>query len=138
MITDFPKTFALLALGCGTLLVTGCVDKSSPDTLDKRSVERWNYLIAHQAEKAYDFLTPGYRSTQTRDEYAGAMNNRPVLWKQAVFEDKQCEGDRCTVSVTIDYSMPIPGTAGKRSEAKSTQHETWLRVDGQWYYLPSN
>lgn len=138
MTTDFLKIPALLTLSVGVLLMAGCVDKSNPDTIDKRSVERWNYLIAHQAEKAYDYLTPGYRATKTREDYASAMNNRPVQWKKAVFEDKQCDGDRCDVSVTIDYSMPIPGVNGRRSEAQSTQHETWIRLDGQWYYLPND
>ncbi len=138
MTTNSIRNALLLTLGACTVFVTGCVDKSSPDMIDKRSVERWNYLIAHEAEKAYDYLTPGYRQTKTREAYASEMNDRPVAWKSAVFEKKECDGDRCKVDVSIDYSMPIPGAAGRRSEAKSIQHETWIRLDGQWYYLPNS
>lgn len=138
MSTDSRKLAALLAFGVATLLMAGCVDKSDPNTLDKRSVERWNYLISHEAEKAYDYLTPGYRATQTREQYASAMNNRPITWKKATFEKKECDGDHCKVDVTIEYSLPVQGASGKRSDASSAQHENWLRIDGQWYYLPSN
>lgn len=135
MTTDFRKLAALL--GFVALLVAGCVDKSNPNTLDQRSVERWNHLISHEAEKAYDYLTPGYRATQTREQYASAMNNRPIAWKKATFENKECDGDRCKVAVSVEYSLPVPGAPGKTSSAKSTQSETWLRIDGQWYYLPN-
>lgn len=138
MSTDSRKLAALLAFGVATLLMAGCVDKSDPNTLDKRSVERWNYLISHEAEKAYDYLTPGYRATQTREQYASAMNNRPITWKKATFEKKQCDGDRCDVEVSIEYSLPVQGTSGKTSSAESALHEVWLRIDGQWYYLPNN
>lgn len=138
MSIDFIRTGAAIALAAAALCATGCVDKSNPDMVDTRSVERWNYLIAHEAEKAYDYLTPGYRETTTRDQYATAMNNRPVIWKHATFEKKDCDGDRCSVVVAITYSMPVPGRAEQRTDATSKQSETWLRLDGQWYYLPSN
>src|SRR5688572_22783391 len=79
MRTDLSR----FGIACGLLLaLAGCVDKANPDTIDTRAVERWNYLIAHQAEKAYDYLSPGFRSTQTREVYASSMNSRPVQWKE--------------------------------------------------------
>ncbi|MBX3701140.1 MAG: hypothetical protein KF903_09110 [Dokdonella sp.] len=138
MTNDLIRTCAALVLAAGVTLVAGCVDKSNPDIIDKRSVERWNYLIAHEAEKAYDYLTPGYRATQTREAYATAMNNRPVIWKSAEFQGKSCDGDRCDVQVTVTYSMPVPGKSERRTDVTSRQSETWLRLDGQWYYLPND
>ena len=138
MSIDFTRTGAALALCMSIVLIAGCVDKSNPDMVDKRSVERWNHLIAHEAEKAYDYLTPGYRATQTRETYAGAMNNRPVIWKSARFQSKECDGDRCSVKVSVTYSMPIPGKSEQRTDITSNQSETWLRLDGQWYYLPND
>jgi len=126
------------AIGCAlAVLLSGCVDKASPDNVDKRAVERWNYLIAHQAEKAYDYLTPGFRSTITREDYAGAMNNRPVQWSSAEFKSKECDQERCLAQVDVTYSVTMPGTGGKPVTGTRTQQETWLFVDGEWFFLPS-
>lgn len=133
--TNFFRACAGLPL-IGVLLATaGCTDKSSPDTIDRRSVERWNYLIAHQAEKAYDYLTPGFRQTQTRENYAAAMNSRPVQWKAVKFNKKECETDRCKVTVDVTYSVTLGG--GAVAETTSSRLETWLLVDGEWFMLPS-
>ena len=114
-----PRILASLALGFGLLAMGGCVDKSNPDMVDKRSVERWNFLVAHEAEKAYDYLTPGYRATQTRENYAASMNNRPVQWTGATFKNKTCDGDRCKVEVNIRYSLAMPGTGSRKTESES-------------------
>ena len=136
MSTDF-RTLASAALSLGLLLVGGCVDKSNPDMVDKRSVERWNLLVSHEAEKAYDYLTPGYRATQTRENYAASMNNRPVQWTGATFKDKTCDGDRCKVEVNVRYSVAMPGSSGRKTESESLQTETWIRLNREWYFLPN-
>lgn len=128
------------ALGATTLLAVllaaaGCTNKSDPDTIDRRSVERWNYLIAHQAEKAYDYLTPGFRQTQTRENYAAAMNSRPVQWKAVKFNKKECDADRCKVTVDVTYAVTLGG--GAVADMTSSRQETWLLVDGEWFLLPS-
>ena len=128
---------ALAALAAVALLaLAGCTDKADTSNVDRRAVERWNYLIAHQAEKAWDYLTPGYRSTRTKDSWAQAMNTRPVQWKEAKFKDKECDAERCKVRVDVTYSVLMPGTAGKATAASSTVNEIWLLVDGDWYFLP--
>ena len=71
----FAGAVALVLVGCA-----GLVKKDEDASVIKeKAVQRWDYLIAHQAEKAYDFLSPGYRTTITRENYAAGMNNRPAL-----------------------------------------------------------
>jgi len=138
MTTDALKMSAALALAFMLLGgLAGCADKASPDNIDRRAVERWNYLVAHQAEKAYDYLTPGYRQTQTREAYAAAMNNRPVRWDAAKFKQKTCESQRCKVDVDVTFSMMVPGSH-KWTPATSTQSETWILSNGEWFYLPNS
>src|SRR3569833_1520067 len=81
----------------------------SADVIQQKSVERWNFLIAHQAEKAYDYLSPGYRSTKSREAYAKEMNDRPIRWTKAAYARQQCDGDTCKVSLTVNYSVRLPG-----------------------------
>ena len=127
------------AFGAFALFLVGCNfsgDKAAD--VEKRAVDRWNLLIAHQAEKAYDYLTPGTRETQSRENYAAGMNNRPVKWKQAKFNRKECDADRCKVYIDVSYSVVAPGTGamGKPMESTSTQSETWVYVENEWYFLP--
>jgi hypothetical protein len=132
------KRIALVMLGALAVALGGCKFGSSDDNVDRRSVERWNYLIAHQAEKAYDYLTPGTREMQTRENYAALMNNRPVRWASAKFNRKECDADRCKVYVDVSYSVAMPGAAGsgRSVESSNTQIETWVRVEDEWFFLP--
>ena len=131
------KRSAIAALGALAVLLGGCNFGSGDSTaeIDKRAVERWNYLIAHQAEKAYDYLSPGTRETQTRESYATSMNNRPVKWSAVKFNHKECDVDRCKVYIDVSYSVVMPGV-GKPIESTSTQTETWVHVKDGWYFLP--
>jgi hypothetical protein len=119
--------------------LAGCnTNKDTTADVEKRAVERWNFLIARQAEKAYDYLTPGTRETRTRESYATAMNSRPVKWTAAKFNHKECDADRCKVYIDVSYSVTMPGggALGKPVESTSTQSETWVRVQDDWYFLP--
>lgn len=135
MTSSTLRSSACLAGALFALALAGCTDKANDNNVDRRSVERWNFLIAHQAEKAYDYLTPGYRQTKKRDEYASAMNNRPLQWKSVTFNRKECDDDRCTVYIDVAYTLKMPG-GGSAIDTTSTQSETWIRVDGEWYFLP--
>ena len=127
-----------LAASVALVLLAGGCNRDSTAEVDKRAIERWNYLIAHQAEKAYDYLSPGTRETQTRENYAASMNNRPVKWTSVKFNHKECDADRCKVYVDVSYSVAMPGAggAGRSVESSRTETETWVRVDNGWFFLP--
>lgn len=131
-------------LAIAALLVGGCASSgikggASVDAIDTLSVQRWEYLIKRQADKAYDLLSPGYRSTRTREAYAAAMNSRPIGWKKVTFVRKECEADRCSVFLLVDHTIRLPGLGvGKSQEAFAPIRETWIRSGGRWYYLPTN
>ena len=129
----------LAALAALFVALAGCNTNSDPTAdVEKRAVDRWNFLISHQAEKAYDYLSPGTRETQTRESYATAMNSRPVRWTAAKYNHKECDADRCKVYIDVTYSVAMPGAGaiGKPIESTSTQTETWVRVKDDWYFLP--
>ena len=66
MTTRRPQYLGIAAIALAALAAAGCADHSKSENVDRRAVERWNHLIAHQAEKAYDYLTPGFRATSPR------------------------------------------------------------------------
>ena len=104
--------------------------------LQKLAVERWNLLIAHQAEKAYDFLSPGTKATEPREKYASEMNNRPVHWKSVDYVGHKCDDpDACTVELRAAYTVAMTARVGKDVSAVTILWERWIRVDGRWYYL---
>ena len=132
----FAQIFAMLALGvlagCAT---TTAVKPKEGETAQERAVQRWNYLIAHQAEKAYDYLTPGFRATKTRDDYAREMNGRGMHWQGVTFNSAECEADTCKVRLIINIEIDMTGATG-HVKSISPVVETWIKEGGNWYYLP--
>ena len=132
----FAQIVATLSLGllagCGTTTPT---KPPSNETLQERAVKRWNFLIEHKAEKAYDYLTPGFRATKPRDEYAREMNGRGVKWLDVTFNSEECKTDTCTVRLLVNIEIDMAGAAG-HVKAISPVVETWIKEDGNWYYLP--
>ncbi len=135
--TSGPVKVVAIYMAIGLLAaLPGCGGQASPDNVDRRAVERWNYLIEHKAERAWDYLTPGARSIQSREDYAATMNNRPIQWKAVKFVSKDCEADRCKVKLEVSYSLPMPAMRAGGLSSMRTQSETWLLLDGAWYFLP--
>jgi hypothetical protein len=129
----FAKTGFVLA----ALALAGCmaaVKGEDNSVIRERAIQRWDYLIAHQADKAYDLLSPGYRETKPREDYAREMNSRGVRWSKASFGSQECEADVCHVHLAVDYQIKL----GATGPAKSTGflNETWVRANGKWYFLP--
>jgi hypothetical protein len=138
----------VLALG---LLLAGCAsDSTRPDqtsqdqedksgknmVVEKRALERWDFLVNRQAEKAYDYLTPGFRATKSREAYAAEMNNRPVQWAKVYPYNQSCDKpDVCILNLQVDANTDVPGVR-ERVQAIGFVEETWIQTRGKWYYLP--
>lgn len=130
----FAGAVALVLVGCA-----GLVKKDEDASVIKeKAVQRWDYLIAHQAEKAYDFLSPGYRTTITRENYAAGMNNRPVSWQSVKFVGQTCEPDVCTVTMKVTYKVTVNIHGSRNVNGGSEITERWIKDSGRWYFLPSS
>jgi hypothetical protein len=128
------RSTAILALA----LLAGCVaavKTEDSSVINTRAVERWNFIVDHHAEKAYDFLSPGVRATVTREAYAAQMNNRPVRWNKVTFGSEECDADVCHVHLSVGYDVNLGGLAGK-TKSFGLVTETWVRIKGQWFFLP--
>lgn len=122
------------AAGGGTK--SGVSKKGGPEV---RAQARWDHLLKKETEQAYDFLSPGARSTIAREQYASDMRNRPVRWTKAQVDSKECASeDSCKVKVFLEYSAKLPMVAGGDVTSPAVLEETWIAVDGVWYYVPAD
>ncbi len=124
---------AAVLAGCAA---TGGKLKAKGVPPEERALERWNLLIERKAERAYDYLSPGKRATEKREDYASAMNNRPVRWQKATYYKKDCaREDSCVVTLQVDVQVPMAAIGGMMPSLGFVE-ETWIRADdGIWYYL---
>jgi hypothetical protein len=107
-------------------------------SVEDRSVDRWNLIIAGKPEQAYDYLSPGYRSGRTRTEYADLMRNKPVKWTKAEFVEKDCEEDICTLGVLISFKFKMQVSGVGEMQSQQTVTEKWIRSGADWFFLPDS
>ena len=113
-------------------------DATLAHKVGQRAVERWDYLIKREAEKAYDYLSPGFRATKKRADYANEMNNRPIRWTKVYLHSEVCEKpDVCKIILMIEYEAVLPGTS-KPTSAPAFINETWIKDGGKWWLLPGD
>jgi hypothetical protein len=132
--------FLACGVGISTLLSVGCAKKDPAELVRQRAIERWDLLAEKHAVKAYDYLSPGYRSTHTLEQYVAFVATARVQWKAAKVESVQCEeGDVCTAKLTV--VTVLPGAVIQRPsdmEYPAPVVEKWVRSDGEWYFLPDS
>ncbi len=131
----------VLALLLGACATGGGERKSAGvEPPEERALARWKLLIASEAAKAYDYLSPGVRSSRTREAYAAEMTARPVRWESVARHGTPvCETpDACIVKVLVTYSMDVPLPNVGRVSSPSVLEEKWILIDGVWYHVPSD
>ena len=138
----------LLAASVLALLLAACQaaggtktasDRRAPPEV--RALERWKLLIAGDTAAAYEYLSPGVRSTKPQDVYASEMGARPIKWETVELHEKKpvCETeDACIVKVLVTYSMDVPLPNVGRVTSPSVQEEKWIALDGVWYHVPAD
>ena len=131
-----PIALAAIAMfsGCQTSPTRG--GSSDSDIVKKRAEQRWAYLIEKKVEKAYPYLTPGYRKTKELQQYIAEKTSIVFNWKRATSTNAECEEDVCTVFISLDYEVTLPNTGGKPIDTFAPLREKWVKVGTQWYFLP--
>ena len=131
--------FARFVAAAMIAAVAGCATVPAKEEdnsiIKERAVTRWNLLIAHKADQAYDYLSPGFRSTISREKYADEMNQRGVHWDKVNYVSQECEATTCKVRLLVDYRITLKGSVGT-VKSMAPLVETWIKTDGKWYFLP--
>lgn len=124
-----------------TALVSGCATtqvKSPGDpmaALEQRVAERWQLVIGRDLVKAYEYLTPGYRSTVSVSDYVAREARTPLQFQKADQAGVECASpDSCLVEVDVSYSARLPGAGNVQSVNR--RQERWLLTNDVWHLLP--
>ena len=113
--------------------------KLDPKSPEGRAVARWQHIIAGKPGKAYDFMSPGARSTKPRAVWAKEIAERPVRWTAVEFRDKACDSEEaCLVRLKVEYSAPLQGAPGGMLSSPGFLTEHWIKVKKQWYFVPDD
>ena len=121
------------------VLVAACAGSpeapSAEQIVEERAQARWDHLAAGQFGDAWEYLTPAFRQSTSRDDYVFDMRQRRVRWTGAEVMGVDCEVDRCEVAVLVSY-RPVGGARQFRQmELNRDRSETWIRVGGQWWHI---
>lgn len=125
-----------------TLLFSACSmlpTKTDTDIVESRSALRLEALKKLDFEKAYTYMSPGYRSVKDLNRFklenAGAVNLLDFN-----VQSTECVADTCHVLVASDYKITMVGRGFSVKNPlviDRVSKETWIRTDGQWWFVKS-
>ena len=122
---------------CSLLLLSACATTVNEESsIEKRATERWDTLLGGDLTGAYEYLSPGYRSSVSSMQYQRALLLQPIKWTSASYKDSDCEDAVCKVKISLGYTVygALPGV--KSYSGVKGIEESWVLVDGNWYLVP--
>ena len=134
---SIDRFVSLLAVACSVLLMSACATTVSTQTqIEERVMGRWDSLLSGDLAGAYEYLSPGYRSSVSSLQYQRSMLLKRVSWKSAKYIESECAETVCNVKISLGFAVygALPGV--KSYEGTQTVKESWLLVNGQWYFVP--
>lgn len=104
--------------------------------VERRALARWNALIAGDYEAAHGFISPGMRSLMPFEYYRSMLEGRALEWKAVDIQSVECDDTRCELKIrrTDIYVGLIQAMVGQETMSDIT--ERWIKVDGQWWFVP--
>lgn len=127
----------LAGMCCALLLLSACAGMAKTEnTIEKRATARWDSLFEEDLAGAYEYLSPGYRSSVSSIQYQRSLLLQKVKWTGARYIESDCIETTCKVKISLDYTVygAIPGV--KSFDGTQVIEESWVRTKGNWYYVP--
>lgn len=132
-----------LLLSASLLGVAACAGsggaKPGPDAVvADRAQKRWDALVQRDFATAYDYLSAGGKSLQSREGYAVGMSVRPVRWTDAEVKSVVCpEGESwCEVNVRVGFEVKMNARGVGKVTTHSAVIERWVKSGDSWGYVP--
>lgn len=127
----------LMAVVCGLLLLSACATSvSTENQVEQRATARWEALLSDDFTGAYEYLSPGYRSSVTVIQYQKSILLQQVKWTSAKYLESTCEETICNVKILVGFTVygAIPGV--KSFNGTKDIEESWVLISGNWYLVP--
>lgn len=133
------RSISLLLLSVTTLLLSACATTIAPEkTLEERVKARWDTVLGGDYAGAYEYLSPGYRSSVSSVQYQRSLLLSKVKWNEAQYIESDCTETTCKVKISLKYTVygGVPGI--KSFNGRQMIDESWVLVDSNWYLVPNN
>lgn len=134
------KRIAILVLAALTVAGCAATGGAGPEAetvpVEVRAEERWDRLVEGDFAAAYEYLSPGYRSSVSPVNYQRRMLLSRITWQNADVIGTECAEEMCKVRISLDYLLvkPVPGV--DRLPRTRNIEEDWILVDGEWFHVP--
>ena len=127
-----------LITGLAVLLLGGCA--LNPASQEQRVVDRaqarWDAIVAGDLETAYTLYSPGYRSAMSVIDFAVELRTRRVAYTSAEYVSHECEEARCKIKFLVGFRVPAPVPGMTVFDSTQQLEDSWVRTNGEWWYLP--
>jgi hypothetical protein len=134
----FQKSQTIVTMLCMGLLLSACVSTGqSKNSIEQRAMDRWSELFNGDMIEAYEYLSPGYRSSVSLQQYMSSLLLLRVKWTGARYIESECAETSCKVKISLDFTVhgAVPGV--KSFDGTQEIDESWVKVDGNWYFVPN-
>ena len=132
------RTAGLLLAVLAAFALSACAitPASEDDLVIKRAQERWDLIIAGELEEAYEYYSPGWRSTHSLIDFGVSQRVRRVAYTSAKYAKHECEESRCKVTFLVGFKVPKPVPGMAEYNSQNNIQDTWIKTGGEWWYLP--
>jgi len=133
-----PRSLVVWGLICSLLLLSACATTARTDNIiEERATARWDTLLSGDLAGAYEFLSPGFRSSVPSLQYQRQILLNKVKWTGAQYIESDCTETTCKVKISLDYTVygALPGV--KSFDGTQEIEESWVKVNGKWYFVPN-
>jgi len=131
--TDPVQTTPLPPVQPQTDSTTGA-DQAQRALLEQRVIARWDALIKKDFAAAYAFTSPAYRKLYTLNSFKSKFGNK-AGWKRVEVVNVDFKGDNAAIVSIILHFVYYTAQMDKPLDMKTHIQESWVREDGQWWYL---
>ncbi len=136
--------YKVISVAMMTVLLAACsalTPKTDEEQVTRRAEQRMQAFQKMDFEKAYSFMSPGYRSANSIRHFEADHIGLPAARDYKVV-GVECAEDRCEVMMELWFKMSeVMGIAGARADAGQDVltdmvfREVWIRLDGKWWAL---
>ena len=123
--------FLIISLGCATKdTLKGTADE---ELLRERVAAYWNYRIASELDKCYEYEYPLTRKMQNLVNYIQSFDTGAFQWQRFDIKKISIEEDIARVDLSLKVRVKLPRITVSEPDANVT--DLWVRHEGQWYHV---